>query len=337
MRAVAYRRSLPIAEEQSLIDVSVPYPDFGPRDLVVEVKAISVNPVDVKVRARFDPDGALKILGWDAAGIVHRVGADVTRFAVGDEVFYAGAIDRQGANAEFHSVDERIVGHKPTSLTFAEAAALPLTSLTAWELLFDRFGVPYGKLALENTLLIIGAAGGVGSIAVQLARRLTSLRVIATASRPETQAWVKQLGADIVVDHRDSLVEQIRPLAPRGLAYVMGLTHTEQHFEAIAELLAPEGHFGLIDDPGGPLDIKKLKDKSAALHWEYMFTRARHQTTSMDAQGRILDEIAALVDRGMLQSTLKENVGSIDAANLRAAHALVESGRAFGKVVLSGF
>jgi len=337
MKAIGYRKSLKISDPESLIDVQLPMPEPAPHDLVVEVRAISVNPADVKVRASIDPNGELKVLGWDAAGVVHAVGSAVTLFKSGDEVFYAGSFDRQGANAQFHAVDERIVGRKPRSLDYANAVALPLTSLTAWELLFDRFRVDYGKGGERGSLLIIGGAGGVGSIATQLARRLTNLTVIASASRPDTRDWVESMGAHHVIDHTKPLVDQVRAIAPEGVTYVMGLTHTEQHFDEIVELLAPEGHLGLIDDPATPPNINKLKMKSLALHWELMFTRSRFQTPSMARQGHILNEVADLVDAGVLRSTIKENYGPINAGNLKRAHALIESSRSIGKVVLSGF
>lgn len=253
------------------------------------------------------------------------------------ETFYAGSLDRPGTNSEQHLVDERIVGRKPKSLSFAEAAALPLTSITAWELLFDRLGVRRGKPTDAGSVLILGGAGGVGSIAIQLARRLTGLNVIASASRPETQAWVRELGAHHVIDHSKPWVEQVKAVAPRGVEYVLGLTHTEQHFDAIAEALAPQGALALIDDPAKPLPITKLKSKSASLHWEFMFTRARFETPDMIAQHHLLNEVADLVDAGVLRTTMKADLGPINAANLKRAHAQVESGRTLGKVVLSGF
>jgi zinc-binding alcohol dehydrogenase family protein len=337
MKAIIYRKSLPIEQTDSLIDVELPDPTPGSRDLLVEVRAISVNPADVKIRSSVDPKGQDKVLGWDAAGVVLAIGPEVTRFRVGDEVFYAGAVDRQGANAELHVVDERLVGKKPRLLDFAQAVALPLTTLTAWELLFDRFGAPYGKPGEGGTLLIVGGAGGVGSMAVQIARRLTPLTVIATASRPETRDWVKSLGAHHVVDHRRSLMEQVRPLAPGGVDYIMSLTHTDTHFKDLAELVAPEGHFGLIDDPETIPNVNLFKTKSAAFHWEWMFTRARHQTRHMARQGQILDEVSELIDAGVLRTTFNQDFGPINAANLKRAHALLESGRSIGKAVLSNF
>lgn len=335
MKAVAYRKSLPSNDPQSLIDVELPEPVPGARDVLVRVEAISVNPVDTKIRQRVDPQGADKVLGWDAAGTVVAVGGEVSLFKPGDTVYYAGAVDRAGSNAQFQVVDERIVGRKPASLDFAQAAALPLTAVTAWELLFDRLGVP--RQGPVGTILVIGAAGGVGSIAVQLARKLTSATVIGTASREASRDWVLKQGAHHVVDHRGDLVEQVRAIAPQGIDYVLSLTHTEQHFAAIVELLKPQGKLGLIDDPSAPLDIVKLKQKSISLHWEFMYTRSLFHTQDMQAQHRILNEVADLVDAGALQSTLTENLGVINAENLRRAHAQLESHSTLGKVVLSGF
>ncbi|ATB39561.1 bifunctional protein zinc-containing alcohol dehydrogenase [Cystobacter fuscus] len=338
MKAVAYRQSLPITHAESLIDVNVAAPAAPTgRDLLVRVEAISVNPVDVKIRARVDPKGENKQLGWDAAGTVVAVGPEVKLFKVGDAVYYAGSLDRPGANAEQHLVDERIVGHKPRSLDFAEAAALPLTAITAWEMLFDRLRVARGEGSKGGSVLVLGGAGGVGSIAIQLARRLTGLTVIATASRPETQTWVRELGAHHVVDHREPWAAKVKQIVPEGVDYVLALTHTEQHFDEIVEVLKPQGALSLIDDPDAPLPINKLKGKSISLHWEFMFTRSRFQTPDMIAQHQLLDEVAQLVDAGQVRSTLKTNLGTINAAHLKQAHELIESGRALGKVVLSGF
>lgn len=336
MKAVAYRQSLPIDDPHSLLDVVLPEPPAPTgRDLLVRVQAVSVNPVDTKIRRNVDPAGAYKVLGWDAAGTVLAAGPEATLFKPGDAVFYAGAVDRAGSNAELQLVDERIVGRKPASLDFAQAAALPLTAVTAWELLFDRLGVARGDL--NKTLLIVGAAGGVGSMAVQIARKLTGLTVIGTASRPETQAWVRQLGAHHVVDHRAGLLEPVRAVAPGGVDYVMSLTHTEQHYETLVELLNPQGKLGLIDDPATPIDIRAMKRKSISLHWEFMYTRSLFHTPDMLAQHRILDEVADLVDAGALRGTVREHYGTINATNLRRAHAQLESGSTIGKIVLEGF
>jgi len=336
MHAVGYKRSLPIDHAESLLDLEIEKPAPTGRDLLVAVKAVSVNPVDTKVRKRADPKGGTpKILGWDAAGVVVAAGADAKLFKAGDEVFYAGSILRQGTNAEFHLVDERIVGAKPKTLDFAAAAALPLTSITAWEMLFDRLAVPRGG-AEGRSLFIVGGAGGVGSIAIQLARQLTKLTVIATASRPETAAWCKELGAHHVVDHSKPMAPQLEAIGHRFVGYVFGINASDQHFDTIAEVIAPQGKFGLIDDPGA-MDANKLKAKSASLHWESMFTRSSFQTPDMEAQHRLLTEVADLVDTGVIRTTLAETLGTINAANLRRAHALLESGRARGKLVLAGF
>jgi zinc-binding alcohol dehydrogenase family protein len=337
MRAVGYKKSLPIDNPESLLDLQIDKPAPTGRDLLVQVKAISVNPVDYKMRKRAEPkDGEPpKILGYDATGVVAATGPDVTLFKPGDEVWYAGSIIRPGTNSEFHLVDERIVGAKPKSLDFAAAAALPLTSITAWEMLFDRFAVARNG-AEGKSLLIVGGAGGVGSICIQLARALTKLTVIATASRPETQAWCKELGAHHVIDHGKPMAEQLRAKGHRFLDYIFGVTHSDQHFDTIADVIAPQGKFGLIDDPK-PFEFTKLKGKSASLHWEAMFTRSTFQTPDMDAQHRLLNEVAAMVDAGTIRTTLAENLGAINAANLRRAHAMVESGRMRGKLVLEGF
>jgi len=336
MRAVGYKRSLPIDQIEALIDLEIDKPVPQKRDLLVQVKAVSVNPVDTKVRKRADPPGGeAKILGFDATGVVAAVGPDVTLFKAGDEVWYAGSIIRPGTNSEFHLVDERIVGHKPKSLDFAAAAALPLTSITAWEMLFDRFAIAQGG-AEGKSLLIVGGAGGVGSIAIQLARMLTRLTVIATASRPETRDWCKKLGAHHVVDHSKPMGEQLKGIGHRFVDYIFGVTESGQHFDTICDVIAPQGRFGLIDDPKS-LDVAKLKGKSASLHWEAMFTRSTFQTDDMDAQHRLLNEVAAMVDKGTIRTTVAENFGKINAANLRRAHAQVESGTTRGKIVLEGF
>lgn len=337
MRAVAYREPLPVEAEASLIDIDLPTPRPEGRDLLVEVRAVSVNPVDVKVRSKVAPEpGTARILGFDAAGIVREAGPGASLFRPGDEVFYAGSLIRPGTNAEYHLVDERLVGRKPKTLDFAQAAALPLTSLTAWETLFDRIDIRKPVPGAAPALLIVGAAGGVGSMAIQLARRLTDLTVIATASRPETQAWCRELGAHHVIDHRRPLGEQVQALGLGAPAFVFSITHTDTHFPAIADLVAPQGRVGVIDDPVG-IDVTLLKRKSVSLHWESMFTRSTFQTADMDRQHAILDEVARLVDSGEIRTTLAETFGSVSAANLRRAHGFIESGRARGKIVLEGF
>lgn len=335
MKAIVYtRHGLPAEDPQSLIDAELPKPEPGPRDLLVKIRAIAVNPVDTKVR-RGSPTDAPRVLGWDAVGTVEAVGAGVTLFKPGDDVYYAGSIARPGAYAEYGLVDERIAGHKPSSLTDADAAALPLTSLTAWELLFDRLGVAEGG-GDGGSLLIIGAAGGVGSILTQLARRLTKLRVIGTASRPETRAWAEALGAHDVIDHTRPLLEGLRALGVQHVSHVASLTQTDTHYPQIVEALAPQGRFGLIDDPD-TLDAMPLKRKAISLHWELMFTRSLFETPDMIRQHEILERVAALIDDGTLRTTVGEHFGTINAENLRRAHALIESGRARGKIVLEGF
>jgi NADPH2:quinone reductase len=336
MKAVGYKVPGPIAEDASLVDIDLPRPVAEGGDILVEVKAVSVNPVDYKIRSSTPPaDGDWKVLGWDAAGIVQEVGPDVTQFAVGDEVYYAGSLIRPGTNAEFHLVDARIVGRKPASLDWAEAAALPLTTLTAWEAMFDRLDVTK-PVPGAAAILIIGGAGGVGSIAIQIARQRTDLIVISTASRPETQEWVKGLGAHHVIDHSRPLAPQIAELNIGAPAFVFSTTHTEQHASDIAELIAPQGRFGFIDDPKA-LDVMLFKRKAVSIHHELMFTRSLYDTPDMDEQGKILNSLAVLVDDGKIRTTLTEKLSPINAANLKTVHALIESGAARGKIVLEGF
>lgn len=337
MRAVGYQTPLPIENPASLQDIDLPKPVPAGRDLLVEIKAVSVNPVDTKVRRSATPEGGQwRVLGWDAAGVVVAAGPDVTDFSIGDEVFYAGALDRPGTNAEFHLVDERIVGRKPRSLNWAEAAALPLTAITAWEMLFDRLDIRRLVSGVKPSLLIIGGGGGVSSMAIQLARVLTDITIIATASRPETYDWVKSLGAHFVVDHSKPLVAQVAALPIGSPGFVFSTTQTDQHFAESVDLIAPQGHFGLIDDPA-TLDVVPLKKKSLSLHWELMFTRSLFGTADIGKQGALLNDVARLVDEGRLRTTLGKNFGKITAANLRKAHAVIESGQAKGKIVLEGF
>jgi zinc-binding alcohol dehydrogenase family protein len=337
MKAVGYQKSLPIEDANSLIDFESAKSEPKGRDIRVAVKAISANPVDYKLRKRAAPPaGETKILGFDAAGVVDAVGPDVSLFKPGDEVFYAGSILRQGTNSEFHLVDERIVGKKPKSLSFAQAAALPLTSITAWELLFDRLGAVPGKSLDARTLLITGGAGGVGSILIQLARRLTGLTVVATATRPESQKWCLDLGAHAVIDHGKPMKEQIEALKLPPVGLVASLTFTEQHYKSIAEFMAPQGKFGLIDDPP-EFTMSVFKGKAISVHWESMFTRSSFQTPDMIAQHHLLNDVADLIDKGVLRTTLDQTFGTISAANLKRAHALLESGKSRGKIVLEGW
>lgn len=334
MKAVGYQKSFPVDHAQALVDIELPTPVAEGRDLLVDVRAVSVNPVDTKVRRGMAPaEGEWRVLGWDAAGIVRATGPEVTLFKPGDRVWYAGSIARAGSNSELQLVDERIVGKMPASLDFPEAAALPLTSLTAWEMLFDRLAIKPGETG--KSLLIIGAAGGVGSIMIQLARQLTDLTIIGTASRTETQKWVKDMGAHYVIDHHASLVEQLGELKLQP-DYVVSLTHTDKHINQIVEVIKPQGKFGLIDDPES-FDIKLLKRKSLSLHWELMFTRALYTTEDMTNQHKILNHVADMVDTGKLHTTISDTFGTINAENLKRAHALIESGKARGKIVLAGF
>ena len=335
MKAVVYTQpGLPIQDAQSLYDAEIPEPKPGARDLLVEVRAIAVNPVDTKIRASRGGNQP-QVLGWDAVGVVREIGSDVTLFRPGDEVFYAGAIDRAGSYSELHVVDERIVGHKPRSLDNASAVALPLTSITAWELLFDRLGVDENG-GEGQSLLVVGAAGGVGSILVQLARKLTRLTVIGTASRPETQAWAKELGAHHVIDHTVSIPLQLQELKLNPVDYVISLTHTDTYLPQLVEVLRPQGKLALIDDPA-QLDVMPLKRKSLSLHWELMFTRSMYKTEDMIKQHHLLDRVSQLVDDGIIRTTMGEHFGTICAKNLKRAHALIESGKARGKIVLEGF
>ena len=336
MKAVGLYQYLPIENEQSLIDIQIDRPHPTGNDLLVNVRAISVNPVDTKVRAPNDQtETTPRILGWDAAGEVIAVGPEVKSFGVGDQVFYAGDINRPGSNSEYQLVDERIVGKKPTSLTFAEAAALPLTGITALEALFERLGVSPSGEDVDRSILIIGGAGGVGSIAIQLAKQLGKLKVIATASRPESIAWSKKLGADQVVNHRNALDVELTAIDLPQVDYILCLNNTTQHWVAMANAIAPQGRICSIVETPEPIDLDLLKSKSAAFIWEFMFTRSMYQTPDMIEQQRLLNGIADLVDNGKLVTTTNNVIRPINAHNLRKAHALVEQGNTIGKVVLA--
>lgn len=335
MKAIAITRAAQNGSNLDfLTDIELPQPTASGHDLLVEVKAVSVNPVDTKVRAGFNAD-APRVLGWDAVGVVTAVGEAVTLFQPGDEVWYAGALTRPGSNSEFQLVDERIAAHKPKTLDNASAAALPLTAITAWELLFDRLGIKEGG-SENDVLLIVGAAGGVGSIMTQLARKLTRLTVIGTASRPASQQWVKELGAHYVIDHSKPLTEELARIGVKQVSHVASLNNTEAHYQQLINALKPQGKLALIDDPQS-LDALPLKVKSISLHWEFMFTRSMFTTDDMIAQHQLLSRVAQLIDEGVLRTTLGEHFGTITAANLRKAHALLESQRAVGKIVLEGF
>jgi len=337
MRAIGYQQPGAINRDDALVDIELPMPTPTGRDILVAVRAVSVNPVDTKVRRGTAPEpGQWKVLGWDAAGVVTATGTDATLFRPGDEVFYAGAIGRPGTNSEFHLVDERIVGRKPKSLGWAEAAAVPLTAITAWEAMFDRLDVGKAVPGAAPSILVIGGAGGVGSIAIQLARALTGLTVIGTASRPETRDWVASMGAHHVVDHSNPLAEEVAALGIGAPSFVFSTTQTERHLEQIAELIAPQGRFALIDDPA-TLNVNLFKRKSVSIHLELMYTRSIYGTPDMAEQGKLLNEVARLLDAGTLRTTMTERVSPINAANLKRVHALIESGTARGKVVLEGF
>jgi len=341
MKAVGYTQSLPINNPQSLLDIELPQPTASGYDLLVRVISIAVNPVDFKIRENVAPEhDEFKVLGWDAVGEVVAIGESVSHFKPGDKVFYAGDLNRHGSNAEYQLVDERIVGHKPKSLSDSDAAALPLTAITAWELLFERLSIkqqhPDIKNQSNDIILIVGAAGGVGSILVQLASALTGATVVATASRESSAQWVKNLGADYVIDHSKSLVDQIEQLAIGQVTHVASLTHTQSYLDSYVELLAPMGKIALIDDPES-LDISKLKLKSLSLHWEFMFTRSMFTTADINEQHRLLNQVADLIDQGYIRTTVGKNLGTINAKNLRAAHELLESGKSIGKIVLEGF
>ncbi|MCB5190044.1 zinc-binding alcohol dehydrogenase family protein [Methylobacillus arboreus] len=339
MKAVALTRYLPISDPASLLDVDLPTPEPGPRDLLVKIEAVAVNPVDTKVRAPKDKvENTPRVLGWDAVGTVVETGSEASLFKVGDAVYYAGDITRQGSNSEYQVVDERIVGRKPATLSAAEAAALPLTAITAWESLFDRLKVETPpNIKTPKTILIIGGAGGVGSIAIQLAAKVAGLHVIASASRPESAAWCRELGAHNIVDHRGDLITQVQRLGYKFVDYVLILNNTDQHLPAAVELVAPQGAICSIVENANLLDIAPLKNKSARFCWEMMFTRAMYQTGDMIEQHYLLNEVARLVDQGILRTTLTETLSPINAANLRQAHAVLESGNTIGKMVLEGF
>ncbi|AKC85976.1 zinc-binding alcohol dehydrogenase family protein [Pseudoxanthomonas suwonensis] len=338
MKAVALTRYLPIDDPESLLDVQLPRPQPGPRDLLVRIEAVSVNPVDTKLRAPGpQPEAQPRVLGFDAAGVVEAVGAEVVLFQPGDEVYYAGDVTRPGCNAQYQLVDERLAAPKPTTLDFAEAAALPLTTITAWELLFER--MPYDFDAEDNgrSLLVVGGAGGVGSIAIQLARR-AGFRVVATASRAESTDWCRRLGAHEVIDHRQPLAPQLRALGLESVDAAINLADTDRYWDPLGELLAPQGHVGLIVEPSGPLRIgDPYKAKCIGIHWEFMFARSRFRTADMDRQHRILARAGSLVEAGELRTTLTEVLGPINAANLREAHRRLESGRSIGKLALAGW
>jgi zinc-binding alcohol dehydrogenase family protein len=339
MKAVGLYRYLPVDNPESLIDVEIPKPEARGRDLLVRVKAVSVNPVDTKVRSPKDKvETEPKILGWDAAGVVEAVGEEVSLLSVGDEVYYAGSITRQGCDGEYHLVDERIVARKPRSLSFEEAAAMPLTTITAWEAFFDRMGIPRSEGSSGKSLLVIAGAGGVGSVAIQIAKKLAGLRVIATASRGETEAWCREMGADEVINHREPFKDEFKRIGAEEVDYILCAANTEAHLQNMADVIKPQGKLCLIvgTKGGQPVPINLFQSKSITICWELMFTRAQYQTPDMRAQHDLLEETARLIDEGTLRHTMRENYGPLNAENLRKAHAALESGRMIGKLVLSG-
>lgn len=329
--AIGYRANLPVTDPASLIAEQVDVPALRPHDLLVEVEAVSVNPVDVKNRVR-TPSAGLRVLGFDAAGTVREVGEAVTLFQPGDEVFYAGSIDRPGTNQHLHVVDERIVGSKPATLSFADAASLPLTSITAWETLFDRLRLTQDSI---GTLLVVGATGGVGSAMLQLAEALLpGVTVIATASDPEREAWVRNLGAEHAVDHHGDLAAQVLGIAPDGVDWLF-TAHSKGQIATYAPIVRPFGHIVAIDD--GPSDVAVLKSKSIAWHWELMFTRPVQHTPDMIEQHHLLNKVAELADAGRLRPVTTCTLTPITRETLREAHGLIETGRTLGKIVLHGW
>jgi NADPH2:quinone reductase len=353
MKAVGLYKYLPIDHPESLLDLDVPKPEPGPRDLLVNVKAVSVNPVDTKVRSPKDKvEPAPRVLGWDAAGTVEAVGTEVTLFQRGDEVYYAGSITRPGCDSEYHAVDERIAGRKPKNLSFEEAAAMPLTTITAWEALFDRLSIPLARLKPDDTgeatvssafrrtsgesLLIIGGAGGVGSIAIQLAKQVARLRVIATASRPESGDWCRKLGADDIINHHEPFQQEFRRIGASEVDYIVCLNSTEKHLQNMADVIKPQGKVCTIVETKGPVNINPFQRKSAAICWELMFTRPMFETPDMQAQHDLLNDTASLFESGTLRTTKTRSFGRLSAENLRKAHAAVEKGDMIGKATLEG-
>lgn len=335
MKAIGFKSSLPIEEKDSLIEFETVKPIPGAHDLLVKIDAVSVNPVDFKIRQSGAKDTVLetpKIIGWDAVGIVQAVGEKVTLFEVGDPVYYAGDLTKQGSNAEFQIVDERIAGNKPTSLTNAEAAVIPLTGLTAWEILFDRIRINPEK-DKGKSILIIGGAGGVGSIAIQLSKKIAGLTVIATASRPETIDWCKKQGADFVVDHKD-LISSVREAGFQHVDFILDFVDTNAYWDIMAELIKPQGHIASITGSAEPVVLNKLKGKSVSFSWELMYTRSMFQTEDMIEQHHILNKIADLLDDGVLKTTLKETYKGLSVENLKKAHQLLESGKTIGKIAI---
>lgn len=333
MKAIGYLKAGPIDQENLLVDIEIDMPELRERDVLVAVKGISLNPVDAKIRTNVSPESGYKVIGYDACGTIVKIGSEVTDYQVGDDVFYAGDLSRPGTNSEFHAVDERIIGKKPTSMDYEEAAAIPLTAITAWELLFDCLRLVEGGES-GKSLLVLAGAGGVGSLLIQLAKQLTDLTVIATASRPETIDWVKKMGADHVIDHHQLLSDQ---LADLGITpdYIASLRGTDQHWDDMIKLIAPRGHIALIDDPQG-INVNLAKPKALSISWEFMFTRAMHNMADMDAQQKLLNRVSEMLDAGQLQSTMTKRLGALSAKSLTAAHKEQETGRVIGKNVMAG-
>lgn len=342
MKAIGYKKSLPITDTDSLVNIELPQPIATGQDILVKINAIAVNPVDYKIRQNHPSESdEFKVIGWDAVGEVVAMGDAATKFTLGDKVYYAGDLNRQGSNAEYQLIDERIVGHKPKSLSDAEAAALPLTTITAYELLFEHLALtklhPDSTEKSNDVILVVGAAGGVGSILVQLAKAITGATIIATASRESSIAWVKKLGAHHVVNHTKPLQTQIDALNIGQVTHVASLNGTGSYFDTYIELLAPFGKIAMIDDPAEPLNVMKMKFKSLSLHIEFMFARSMFNATDIEKQSHLLNHVSDLIDHGYIQTTVSKDLGLINAKNLKIAHQELESGQSIGKIVLQGF
>lgn len=337
MKAIGYQVPGSLDRQEALADITLDKPAPEGQDLLVKIQAVSVNPADYKMRQAMPaPEGGWNILGFDASGVVEAIRADVKNFNMGDEVYYAGSMVRPGTNSEYQLVDERIVAKKPTSLSHAEAAAMPLTTITAWEALFDRLDVTRPTIQGGKLILIIGGAGGVGSIAIQLLRALTDLTVITSVSRPETQAWVEELGAHYVIDHSKPMAPQIEALGLGAPGFVFSTNHSQHHLADIAELIAPQGRFSLTDEVEA-FASQPFVMKSVSVHFELMFTRSLFGTPDIDVQHQLLTKVAALIDAGKVRTTLTEVAGNINADSLKKVHAQLETGKARGKIVLEGF
>jgi len=335
MKAIQFQPGLPIDNPNVARDIDLPRPEPIGRDILVEVEAIGLNPVDAKVRP--GPEAEPKVLGYDASGTVIAVGDQTQILKIGDKVYYAGDITRPGTNAQFHLVDERIAAIRPCSLSAAASAALPLTSLTAWESLFHRLRIDPDGAHKGRSILIIGGAGGVGSIGIQLAK-LAGLTVIATASREASEQWCRDLGADFVVNHRQDLAPQLQALGFETVDYIANYNNTDAYWKTMGQIIAPQGHIVLIVEQVGTLDIGgPFKSKSVSISWELMFTRSLFQTADMTQQHEILKQVAALIDSGKLKTTVNGTLGLITAKNVVKAHTQIESGKSIGKLVLEGW